>query len=256
MLAPFPFQVSQMSQHKAILRANGFTFKQFFVAHDRCAMKVGTDGVLLGAWAPVANVHRVLDIGCGSGLIALMLAQRTGDAVLIDAVELDESAAQQARENVAASPWPGRIHVEQADIIDWAQHSEQRYSLIVSNPPYFAPGSECATPERASARSTAGLTHEALLHCAENLITEEGFFCVILPEPAGNALVELALQRGWHLRSRTDVSDNDTRPPNRVMLALSPQAGEKMLDRMTIRGPDQRYSEAHCSLTRDFYLFR
>lgn len=245
-----------MSQQKAILRANGFTFKQFFVAHDRCAMKVGTDGVLLGAWAPVANVQRVLDIGTGSGLIALMLAQRTADTVQVDAVELDAAAAQQAQENVAASPWPERIHVYQADILQWKTQCEQRYSLIVSNPPYFSPGSECASPERASARYTTDLNHETLLGCAEQLIAEEGFFCVILPEPAGNALVETALQRGWHLRFRTDVSDNETRPPNRVMLALSPKAGEQMLDRMTIRGPDQRYSEAHCSLTRDFYLFR
>lgn len=151
MLAPFPFQVSQMSQQKAILRANGFTFKQFFVAHDRCAMKVGTDGVLLGAWAPVAGVQRVLDIGSGSGLIALMLAQRTPASVDIDAVELDTAAAEQAQENVAESPWPTRVHVHQANIVEWARHCEQRYSLIVSNPPYFSPGSECASPERASA---------------------------------------------------------------------------------------------------------
>ncbi|BCQ46406.1 hypothetical protein ERHA55_39330 [Erwinia rhapontici] len=95
-----------------------------------------------------------------------------------------------------------------------------------------------------------------LLVCAENLIAEEGFFCVILPESAGSKLVELALQRGWHLRFRTDVADNDTRPPNRVLLALSPKPGEQLLDRMTIRGPDHQYSDAHCSLTRDFYLFR
>jgi len=256
MLAPFLFQVSQMSQQKATLRRNGFTFKQFFVAHDRCAMKVGTDGVLLGAWVPIAGVQRVLDIGTGSGLIALMLAQRTASDVQIDAVELDEAAAQQAQENVAESPWPERIHVHQANILQWAPQCEQRYSLIVSNPPYFAAGSECASPERASARYTNDLTHEALLECAEQLLTEDGFFCVVLPESAGSALVEFALPRGWHLRFRTDVADNDTRPPNRVMLALSLQPGEQMLDRMTIRGPDKHYSEAHCSLTRDFYLFR
>ena len=245
-----------MSQQKATLRRNGFTFKQFFVAHDRCAMKVGTDGVLLGAWAPIANVQRVLDIGTGSGLIALMLAQRTADSVMIDAVELDTAAAGQAQENVAASPWPNRICVHQADILQWAQQCEQRYSLIVSNPPYFAAGSACATPERASARYTNDLTHESLLLCAEQLLTADGFFCVVLPENAGSALVEFALQRGWYLRFRTDVADNDTRPPNRVLLALSLQDGEQMLDRMTIRGPDQHYSAAHCSLTRDFYLFR
>jgi tRNA1Val (adenine37-N6)-methyltransferase len=95
-----------MSQSKFALPRNGFTFKQFFVAHDRCAMKVGTDGILLGAWAPIAQVKRVLDIGAGSGLLALMLAQRTGETVIVDAVELDEEAAEQARENAADSPGP------------------------------------------------------------------------------------------------------------------------------------------------------
>ncbi|MEN4912005.1 tRNA(1)(Val) (adenine(37)-N(6))-methyltransferase TrmN [Erwinia amylovora] len=245
-----------MSPQKAILRPNGFTFKQFFIAHDRCAMKVGTDGVLLGAWAPVANVQRALDIGSGSGLIALMLAQRTADPVQIDAVELDEAAALQAQENVAASPWPDKVRVQQADIVEWTQRCEHRYSLIVSNPPYFSPGSQCASPQRTAARYTTDLTHEVLLGCAGDLIDEDGFFCVILPESTGNKLVERALKHGWHLRFRTDIADNDMRPPHRVLLALSPKRGEQLLDRMAIRGPDQRYSEAHCSLTRDFYLFR
>lgn len=94
-----------MPQSSSVFRRNGFTFKQFFVAHDRCAMKVGTDGILLGARAPVAGVKRILDIGTGSGLLALMLAQRTDNSVLIDAVELDVDAAQQAEENITQSLW-------------------------------------------------------------------------------------------------------------------------------------------------------
>nr|WP_154324648.1 tRNA1(Val) (adenine(37)-N6)-methyltransferase [Pantoea sp. 201603H] len=245
-----------MSQQKAILRPNGFTFKQFFVAHDRCAMKVGTDGVLLGAWAPVANVKRVLDIGCGSGLIALMLAQRTDEHVPIDGVEIDADAQQQAQENCAASPWSTRLTIHLQDIRQWAEQCEVRYSLIVSNPPYFSSGVDCASPQRATARYTDSLNHQTLLQCAEALIDEEGFFCVILPQQAGNALAEIAATRGWFLRYRTDIADNDKRPPNRVMLAFSPAPGECFQDSLTIRGPDQRYSEAHCSLTRDFYLFR
>lgn len=125
-----------MSQSKFALPRNGFTFKQFFVAHDRCAMKVGTDGILLGAWAPIAQVKRVLDIGAGSGLLALMLAQRTGETVIVDAVELDEEAAQQARENAADSPWAGRLQIHQADIQQWQPRQTRRYELIVSNPPF------------------------------------------------------------------------------------------------------------------------
>jgi tRNA1Val (adenine37-N6)-methyltransferase len=142
------------------LNKNGFTFKQFFVAHDRCAMKVGTDAILLGAWAPVAGVKRILDIGSGSGLIALMLAQRTPSPVNIDAVELEPQAALQAQENVQQSPWPERIQIHQQDIADWAEQCDKRYSLIVSNPPYFAPGVACSTAARDSARATASLDHQ------------------------------------------------------------------------------------------------
>src|SRR5690606_4008152 len=115
-----------MSQLKAQLRRDGFTFKQFFIAHDRCAMKVGTDGILLGAWAPVAGVKRILDIGTGSGLLALMLAQRTEAHVTIDAVELDVQAAGQASENAAESPWADRVRVACADILEWAPEQTAR----------------------------------------------------------------------------------------------------------------------------------
>ncbi|WP_455425435.1 tRNA1(Val) (adenine(37)-N6)-methyltransferase [Dryocola sp. LX212] len=244
-----------MSRQKANLRRDGFTFKQFFIAHDRCAMKVGTDGTLLGAWAPVANVKSVLDIGTGSGLLALMLAQRTGDDVPIDAVELDPVAAEQAAENASTCPWASRINVHCADIREWAQQASQRYNLIVSNPPFFEQGSTCASPERAQARYTTTLDHSALLNSATQLITEDGFFCVIMPETAGTAFSEQAKSQGWFVRYRADVADNETRLPHRVMLALSPTDGEYFTERLVIRGPDQNWSEGYCGLTQDFYLF-
>lgn len=255
MLTPFLFLVLIMSQSKVQLRGNGFTFKRFFIAHDRCAMKVGTDSILLGAWAPVAEATRILDIGCGSGLLALMLAQRTPETVEIDAVELENEAAAQAAENAAQSPWAQRIHVHQADITDWATRQTQRYPLIISNPPYYTPGPACASSARDRARATHSLNHQALLRCAEMLIGEEGFFCLVLPEEEGRGFTSMALERGWHLRFRNDVAENSTRLPHRVLLGFSPAAGELLQERMVIRGPDQRYSPAFCSLTQDFYLF-
>ena len=116
-----------------------FRFKRFTVWHDRCAMKVGTDGVLLGAWCSVPTTAgaRVLDVGCGTGLIALMLAQRTPATVQVDGVEIDAAAAAQAAENVARSEWCDRIEIYPADFTAWAQTTHHRYARIVSNPPYF-----------------------------------------------------------------------------------------------------------------------
>ncbi len=239
-----------------MLRKDGFTFKQFFVAHDRCAMKVGTDGVLLGAWAPIAGVRRILDIGSGSGLIALMLAQRTPDAVTIDAVELEGSAAAQAQENVQASPWAGRIRVHHQDIVSWSEQSEKRYSLIVSNPPFFTPGTASGSPERDTARSTSTLDHPTLLRCAAQLLEEDGLFCVVLPAEAGEALITLARAEGWHLRYRYDVAPYAQRPPNRLVLGLSPAAGETVQERLAIRDEDKSYSADWLSLVKEFYLFR
>lgn len=241
---------------RGMLRKDGFTFKQFFVAHDRCAMKVGTDGVLLGAWAPVANVRRMLDIGCGSGLIALMLAQRTPAHVTIDAVELESSAAQQAHENVQASPWADRITVHHQDILSWSEQRAKRYSLIVSNPPFFVPGMVSSSVERDTARSTVTLDHAGLLRCAAQLIEEEGIFCVILPTEAGETLTQLAQSEGWHLRFRYDVSPYAQCSPNRILLGFSPTAGETLQERLAIRDEDKSYSADWLSLVKDFYLFR
>src|SRR5699024_1890948 len=167
-LSPFFLQgFIFMSQSTSVLRKGGFTFKQFFVAHDRCAMKVGTDGVLLGAWAPVDGVQSVLDIGSGSGLIALMLAQRN-TKLRVDAVELDSDAAVQAQGNFTESPWAERLHVINQDIVSYSQLHSVQYDLIVSNPPYFEPAVACRDEKRDQARYTATLTHDVLLESAKS----------------------------------------------------------------------------------------
>lgn len=243
-----------MSVQKAALRHNGFTFKQFFIAHDRCAMKVGTDGILLGAWASVTEADAILDIGSGSGLLALMLAQRTPEHVTIDAVELDDTAAQQARENMQASPWAPRMMLHQADIRHWTPPTTRRYSLIVSNPPYYAQGVACASAEREQARYTTTLSYPSLLNCAQQWITEQGLLCLVLPQMTADDFIAQATQTGWYLRSRTDVAETEARSPHRVLLAFSLQAGDLSRTALVIRAADNRYSAAFCQLTRDFYL--
>ncbi|MDC6117884.1 methyltransferase [Serratia rubidaea] len=258
MLRRFSSQVPIVnSQSKASFkpRRGGFTFKQFFVAHDRCAMKVGTDGVLLGAWAPVKAVRRALDIGCGSGLIALMLAQRTADEVQIDAVELDAAAAAQAHDNADASPWPQRIRVHQQDIEPFSRQQTAAYDLIVSNPPYFAPAVACRDRARDAARYTETLTHDVLLDCAERLLQPDGTLCVVLPYEIGEAFAAGALQRGWHLAQRVNVSDRADTARHRILLALTRTPQACVESDLAIKQADGDYSPPFRRLIADFYLF-
>jgi len=176
-------------------RNNGFTFKQFHIDHDRCAMKVGTDGILLGAWAPVDSARRVLDIGTGSGLIALMLAQRSTNGCHIDGVELDKDAAMQAQENAAASPWRERVTIIESAIQD---HLAPPYDLIVSNPPYVdsedmsdLPEEFRHEPELALASGSDGLKlTKRLLANAADFLKEDG----VLVVEVGNSMIHLEAQ--------------------------------------------------------------
>ena len=154
-----------------------FSFKQFTVYHDRCAMKVGTDGVLLGAWVDVVSARNILDVGTGTGLISLMMAQRCN--AQIRAVDIDADAVEQARGNVAASPWQDRIEVELQDICHFT--SETLFDVIVSNPPYFTDSLKCPERQRNIARHTDLLDFDKLAESAARLLHSEGVFSVIIP---------------------------------------------------------------------------
>lgn len=155
-----------------------FQFKQFTVWHDKCAMKVGTDGVLLGAWTSVESAHRILDIGTGTGLVALMLAQRSLPDANIVALEIDEAAVGQARKILFVRP-KERVEVVQADFRKY--RSSDKFDVIVSNPPYFVDSLECPDRQRAAARHNDSLTYEDLLEGVSGLLTENGFFTVVIP---------------------------------------------------------------------------
>jgi len=256
----------------APLRRDGFTFKRFFAAHDHCAMKVGTDAVLLGAWTPLVDAVKVLDIGTGCGLIALMVAQRSANHVRVDGIELDQRAADQARENFSLSPWRQRLRVIHGDILDPAtiaalgfpaadETDNERsgdtlaaYQLIVSNPPYFPVGVACGSTARDRARHTAALTHQHLLEVVRRLLAPQGLFSMVLPTEIGEQVIGLALRQGWHLRYRTHVADRPDKAPHRVLLALSPTPGEVVCSDMALRDADGHYSAAYRSLAGDFYL--
>lgn len=230
-----------------------FHFKQFSVAHDRCTMKVGTDGVLLGAWAVVENAKTILDIGTGSGVIALMLAQRTPPDALIHAVELEQNDAQQAHENVVHSPWPDKVKIFPAAIQQFA--GEARYDLIVSNPPYFINSQEPPDKRRLQTRHTVMLSFTELLGAATRLLKPAGSFQVILPYTEGLQFIELASQHGLYCTRQWSFRTRQAKPVERWLLAFAriPVApidtGEILL-----YSYDTVWDDSYTNLTRDFYL--
>lgn len=230
-----------------------FQFKKFVVYHDRCAMKVGTDGVLLGAWARVCEAKHVLDIGTGTGLIALMAAQRNADAA-ITAVELEKEAASQAMENVQRSPWKERIQVVCADIRTFAPSA--RYDVILSNPPYFEGSLKCPQGERAKARHTDALGYEELLQRVSLLLDEDGEFSVVIPADAVSRLIALAASKGLFLSRKTWVRTLPHLKPKRALLAFRKCMNDVDENTLTIETEHHVYTEDYRALTTDFYLFK
>lgn len=229
----------------------GFDFRQFHVAHDRCAMKVGTDGVLLGAWADVVGASRVLDVGCGSGLIALMVAQRTGAHIV--GVEVDAAAAVQAAENVSASPWPHRIDIVRADVSDY--RPDEQFDHIVANPPFFAEDLLPPDAARAQARHTAGLTFERLLGEVARLLVVGGRFHAIVPASAYDAFAFCAWEQRLYPYRRTDVVTRPGKPVRRVLVSFV-EGQERPIQRDELVLCDARgmRSAGFQKLTADFYL--
>lgn len=240
----------------------GFRCKQFFIAHDQCAMKVGTDSLLLGAWALLPEHQQAkpcLDIGSGSGLLALMLAQRLqvkSQTRFVCAVEIDASAAEQAAQNVALSPWANQIQVIQGDILTYAQqdHHVARFELVLSNPPYFEQSLKSTDEKRALARHTDSLPLPKLLEVSSRLASPTGSFALVLPVQTAREVVEQAPRFGWYLQRWCEVSEN---PRKKVKLALM-QFGREVtaIERTTlfIRDEASNYSEAYRALLADFYL--
>lgn len=231
-----------------------FEFKQFKVFQGKAAMKVGTDGVLLGAWTEIDEHSDILDIGTGTGLIALMCAQRSIDST-IDAVELDLAASEQAQENFTLSPWFKRLNVINVSIQDYTQQTIKQYDLIVSNPPFFAPSYKAKSSQRQMARDNESLSFENLLACVKKLLKEDGSFSVILPFDVSSDFVNQAEAFKLYLNRESQVLPTNKSNPKRVLMDFSFSSKTIVKDQLVIE-PSQRheYSEAYIDLCKDFYL--
>ena len=228
-----------------------FQFKQFTVRHDKCAMKVGTDGVLLGAWAPVQNAKYILDVGAGSGLISLQLAQRNPWAS-ITSIEIDPAAAAQAKENIQSSPWSDRMEVICSDFRDY--HAENKFDLIVSNPPYFVDSLECPDRQRAAARHNDSLTYEDLLEGVSGLLTENGFFTVVIPADVAERVKKIASIKKLYAVRQLNVITKPGGIPKRVLITFSFSNQECIVEELLTELARHQYSEEYMTLTRDYYL--
>lgn len=232
-----------------------FRFKQFTVWHDRCAMKVGTDGVLIGAWCDVVACRRILDIGCGTGLISLMVAQRTPDKTMIEGVEIDAVAAGQAVENVGRSPWKDKIRIHASDFLDFATSAIARYDHIVSNPPYFEKSLLPEDAARLTARHTECLTYESLLRGAVSLLLPGGRISLIFPAGLYDSVSAIARECGLFIRRIMWVSGREGMPPKRVMVEWGNMPSEIREEHtLAIETAPLQWTPEYIDLTRDFYL--
>ena len=227
-----------------------FCFKQFSVRHDRCAMKVGTDGVLLGAWGSVEG-KRILDIGTGTGLIALMAAQRNPEADVLG-IDIDESAVAQASENVAESPFSRQIECILKDVLTF--EPEAPFDAILCNPPFFTEDTLPDNRSRALARNNKCLPFPQLIKKVAVLLAENGTFSLIVPSGFAQEIVGLCMENGLHLVRRCQVHTTARKPPRRTLLEFSRQNRSGEMQTLCLVADDGTRSQQYQELTKDFYL--
>jgi tRNA1Val (adenine37-N6)-methyltransferase len=232
-----------------------FQFKKFTVNQDRCAMKVGTDGVLLGAWTPIENrPFSVLDIGAGTGILALMLAQRSS-AEQIDAIEIDEDAFEQCVENFENSSWSDRLYCYHAGLDEFMDEPEDEYDLIVSNPPFYSEDYKTESEQRDLARFQDALPFEDLIEAASVLLSENGLFSVIIPYKEEAKFIGLAKECNLFPFRITRVKGTPTTEIKRSLLAFSfTEKTNFPIDELIIETARHQYTEDYIALTKDFYL--
>lgn len=230
-----------------------FVFKQFKIVQDKCAMKVGTDAVLLGSWVNASNAKTILDIGTGTGIISLMLAQKSG--ARIDAIDIDTNAFIQASENVNDCAWKDRIDVHHISLQQFTKESDHKYDLIVSNPPYFVDSSKAMEESRTNARHTDLLPFDHLLDGVLKLLNSTGKFYVILPTKESETFRQMAEDNKLYLTKLTRIITRTDKPEKRVMMRFEFTQRAFSEDSLTIEKDERHsYTDEYKELTKDYYL--
>lgn len=232
-----------------------FKFKQFEVYQDRCAMKIGTDGVLLGAWTDLLDSASILDVGTGTGVIALMMAQRSS-AQTIDALEIDENAYEQAVENFERSDWGDRLfcyHAEFGEFVEEMQ-DEEKYDLIISNPPFYNTDYKTASEERDIARFQDALPFDLLLEGSTYLLSEIGKLAVIIPKNQEETFLKIASDYNLFPEKITYVRGTPSSEIKRCLILLGLKPIEVLKDELIIEYERHQYTSEYKRLVAPFYL--
>ncbi|HEX5001517.1 MAG TPA: methyltransferase [Bacteroidia bacterium] len=231
-----------------------FRFKQFIVRQDKCAMKVGTDGVLLGAWAACNNCKRVLDIGTGTGLIALMMAQKCPNAEIF-AIDIDSVAYRQANENFGFSPWSSRLHALHESLQQFALLSGEKFDLIISNPPFFMDAHPASNEARNVARHMdESLSIIELCEGVKKLLSPDGKFCVIFPYREGMRFLEYASANNLFIERITKVKTKVEKQEKRLLMEFGLTHKQTVEEELVIQEEDLSFTQQYIDLTADFYL--
>ena len=233
---------------------NPFQFKQFTVKQDQCAMKIGTDSVLLGAWTPLNdNPFSILDIGAGTGILSLMLAQRS-NAQVIDGLEIDENAYEQCVNNFENSPWSDRLFCYHADLKEFTEEIEDKYDLIISNPPFYSEDYKTENKQRDMARFQDAMPFEHLVVCAAHLLDDNGVFSVVIPFSEEEQFVNLAEKVGLFPNQILYVKGNPNANVKRNLISFSFHESEIKKEELIIETQRHQYTEDYINLTKNFYL--
>lgn len=231
-----------------------FKFKKFQVNQDKCAMKIGTDGVLLGAWTSLKNdPFSVLDIGAGTGILSLMLAQRS-KAELIEAIEIDDNAYEQCAENFDNSVWNDRLTCYHASLLEFVEEIEDNYDLIVCNPPFYTEDYKTENDARDLARFNDAMPFDHLIYAVANLLSENGLFTIIIPLKEESSFIDLALKNGLFPNKILRVRGNLNSDIKRSLIEFSFKNKTLKTSELTIETSRHKYTEDYIKLTKDFYL--
>lgn len=232
-----------------------FVFKHFTINDQNSAMKVGTDGVLLGAWSQLPyKAERMLDVGCGSGILSLIMAQRSNGCLQIDAIDIDEGAIKDAKDNFLSTAWNKTLNVINGNFVSYSENSQNRYDMVISNPPFFTEDTLSPDMQRAFARNTSSLSFDNLFKGVAKVISLDGIFAMIAPAESYSYIALTALLNGFYLSRLTWVVTVEGSEPKRVMTEWGRKQVQYSIDTLIMTTKEGSYTSQYKELTDEFYL--